>query len=155
MKMEDLPADPSAALGQAYTCALIMRSHKVDPWRTPDMIKEENEAWEYFEETKDILQLFCLSGWIDQFQNHVKTFIQERLSEAAAIMTLPGKAEEDIVCLHGLQRLVASTIQEEELVRQPEYASACAKLDQANIWDGQGYVIKLIYEFLAEHISPE
>ncbi|KAF8266102.1 hypothetical protein EI94DRAFT_1701987 [Lactarius quietus] len=137
VKTEDLLAGPSTVLGQAYMCALIMHSHEVDPQCTPDMIKEENEAQEYFEETKDILQLFCLSGWIDQFQNHVKTFIQECLSEAAAIMTLPGKAEENIVCLHGLQCLVASAIQEEELVQQHEYASACTKLDQANIWDGQ------------------
>src|SRR5258708_29391266 len=26
-------------------------------------------------ETKDILQLFCLSGWIDQFQKHIEDFI--------------------------------------------------------------------------------
>ncbi|KAF8257568.1 hypothetical protein EI94DRAFT_1708845 [Lactarius quietus] len=95
--MEDLPADPSAVLGQAYTCTLIMCSHEVVPQHTPDMIKEENEAQEYFEETKDILQMFCLSRWMDQFQNHIETFIQECLSEAAAIMTLPGKAEEDIL----------------------------------------------------------
>ncbi|KAF8261273.1 hypothetical protein EI94DRAFT_1705647 [Lactarius quietus] len=91
MKMEDMPADPSAVLGH---------------------------------------------GWIDQFQNHIETFIQEHLTEAAAIMTLPGTAEEDIVHLHSLRHLVASAVQEEELVWQPEYASTCAKLDWENIWDG-------------------
>ena len=85
-----------------YACALIVRSQTVDPQRTPDMIEEEEKAREYFEETKDILQLFCLCGWIDQFWKHVEDFIQERLSAAAGIMAASGTEEEDSIRLHGL-----------------------------------------------------
>jgi hypothetical protein len=106
------------------------------------MKQEEDRAREYFEETKNILRLFCLYGWIDQFQKHVEDFIQERLAEAANIMAVPGKEEEDSVRIHGLRRLVAGAIQEEELVQQPDYAATCAKLDRAIIWDGRGYVIE-------------
>ena len=106
------------------------------------MIQEEERAREYFEETKDILRLFCLVGWMDQFRKHIQDFIQEQLDEAANIMAAPGKEEEDISRLHGLQRLIAGTIQEEELMRQPDYASTYAKLDRAIIWDGRGLVIK-------------
>ena len=83
------------------------------------MIQEEEQAQEYFEETRDILQLFCLSGWIEQFQRLVEDFIQERLAEAAKIMevpAVPGREGEEIICLHRLRCLVAGTIQEEELI---------------------------------------
>jgi uncharacterized protein YdeI (YjbR/CyaY-like superfamily) len=123
---------------RAYVCALILRSQEVDPQRTSDMIQEEEQAREYFEETRETLQLFCLSGWIEQFQQHVEGFIEGRLAEAAKIMALPEKEEEDIVHLHGLRRLVAGAFQEEELVQQPDHAFAYAKLDRAVIWDGRG-----------------
>jgi hypothetical protein len=120
----------------------------VDPRRTPEMIEEEEKAREYFEETKFTSQLFCLCGWMDQFQKHVEDFIQERLSEAASIMALPDTEEEDSIRLHGVRRLIAGAIQEGELAWQPNYASTCAKVDGAIIWDGRGYVIKTHLLFL-------
>ncbi|KAF8258471.1 hypothetical protein EI94DRAFT_1707973 [Lactarius quietus] len=86
-----------------------------------------------------ILQLFCLSRWVEQFQKLIEDFIQETLVKAANIMAVPAipvKKGEDIICLHSLQCLVAGTIQEEELVQQPNYAFTYAKLDRAIIWDG-------------------
>jgi hypothetical protein len=123
---------------RAYVCALIVRSQEVDPRRTPDMVQEEEQAREYFEETRDILQLFFPSGWIEQFKHHVEIFIQARLAEAAEVIAVPEKQEEDIVCLHQLRRLVAGAFQEEELVQQPDHAFTYAKLDGAIIWDGRG-----------------
>ena len=125
-----------------------MRSQEVDPRRTPDMVQEEEQAREYFEETRDTLQLFCLSGWIEQFQQHVEHFIQARLAEATKILVLPEKQQEDIVHLHRLRRLIAGAFQEEELAQQPDHAFTYAKLDGAIIWDGRGYVTKPIYTFL-------
>ena len=66
------------------------------------MMQEEEKAREYFEETRDTLRLFCLSGWIEEFQQHVENFIQERLAEAAKIMAVPEKQEEDTIHLHRL-----------------------------------------------------
>jgi hypothetical protein len=100
------------------------------------MTQKEEQAQEYFDETRDILQLFCLSGWITEFQKRVQDFITERLDKVANIIAEPGSEMEDIIRLHSLRRLVAGAIQEEELVRQPDYAFACAKLDRAIIWDG-------------------
>ena len=100
------------------------------------MIEEEAKAQNYFEELKDTLQLFCLCRWIDQFQKHIEDFIQEQLAKAASIMAVPGIEEEDSTHLYGLQCLVAGTIQEGELVRQPEYAATCTKLDGAIVWHG-------------------
>jgi hypothetical protein len=105
------------------------------------MIQEEEQAQEYFEETRDILWLFCLSGWIEQFQRLVEDFIQERLAKAAKIMevlVVPGREGGKIICLHGSRCLVAGTIQGEELIQQPDYAFTCAKLDRAIIWDSKG-----------------
>jgi len=138
-----------ARKAKPYACTLILRSQEVDPRRTLAMIQEEEQAREYFKETKDILQLFCLCGWIDHFQKCVQDFIQEQLAEAANIMAAPGNEEEDCVRLHSLRRLVAGAVQEEELVRQPDHAAACAKLDRAIVWDGRGYVIKLVHHFSA------
>jgi hypothetical protein len=169
MEMEVLPACSKAAFGQcvcppscrlvltqisrAYACALIVRSQAADPRRTLGMIEDEEKAQDHFEEIKDILQLFCLRGWIDQFQKHVEDFIQERLAEAASIMAVPGT--EDSVRLHGLRRLVAGAFQEGELVRQPEYATTSAKLDSAVVWQGRGCVIQLICYFLPSNVHSE
>ena len=127
---------------RAYVFTLIVRSQAVDPLRTPNMIKEEEAAREYFEETKGTLQLFCPCGWMDHFQKHVEDFIQVRLLEATSIMAMPGAEEKDSIRLHGLRRLIAGAVQEGELVRQPEYAATCAMLDGAIVWGGRGYVIK-------------
>ncbi len=119
------------------------------------MIEEEAKAQNYFEELKDTLQLFCLCRWIDQFQKHIEDFIQEQVAKAASIMAVLGTEEEDSTCLHGLRRLVAGTVQEGELVRQPEYAATCTKLDGAIVWHGQGYVIKTHFCLLSSPIFLE
>jgi hypothetical protein len=120
--------------------ALIVRSQLVDPRRTLHMAEEEEKAKEYFEETRDMLQLFYPCGWMDEFHRRVADFIQERISEAKNIMAIPFKGEEDYACLHGLRRLVAGAYQEGELVRQPNYACTWAKLGKEIVWDGRGYV---------------
>ncbi|KAN0139579.1 hypothetical protein V8E53_002608 [Lactarius tabidus] len=116
---------------QAYQleCTLIVRLQAVDPRCTPNMMEEEEKAREYFEETKDILQLFCPSVWMDKFQEHVEDFVQQHLSAAEIITTVLLMAEEDYVHLHGLCCLVAGAIQEGELVQLSTYATTCAKLD--------------------------
>jgi hypothetical protein len=129
---------------RAYS-ALILHSHSVDPRRTRDMMEEEKKAKEYFEETKDILQLFYPCGWMDEFHRHVEDFIQEQISEAESVMAIPFKEEEDYVHLHGLRRLVAGASQEGELVRQPNYAHTWAKLI---VWDGRGYILTLFDRLL-------
>jgi hypothetical protein len=60
---------------------------------------------EYFLETRETLQLFCLTCWIEQFENHVNDFIQEWLAESAKIMTVPENEEEDTICLSWLMML--------------------------------------------------
>ncbi|KAI9431068.1 hypothetical protein H4582DRAFT_2062401 [Lactarius indigo] len=123
---------------RGYECSLILQSKSADSRRTPDMIEEEERARNCFDELKFILQTFCLFPWIEPFQKHVEDFIQERLSEAASIIAVPGIEEEDSIRLHGLRRLVAGAIQEVELVQQPWYAATCAREDGAIIWDGRG-----------------
>jgi hypothetical protein len=136
---------------RTYECTLILRTQAVDPRRSPHMIEEEEKAREYFEETKDILQLFCPCGWIEQFQKHVEDFIQEQLSEAADLMAGSITDEED-TRLHGLRRLVAGAVQEGELVRQPDYAATCAKFDRAIVWEGRGYVLIAYSLFRTSHL---
>ncbi|KAI9431400.1 hypothetical protein H4582DRAFT_2082573 [Lactarius indigo] len=138
MAVEDLPKCSKAALSWGYECSLILQSKSADSRRTPDMIEEEERARNCFDELKFILQTFCLFPWIEPFQKHVEDFIQERLSEAASIIAVPGIEEEDSIRLHGLRRLVAGAIQEVELVQQPGYAATCAREDGAIIWDGRG-----------------
>jgi hypothetical protein len=106
------------------------------------MIEKEERARNYFNESKIILQTFCLLPWVELFQKHVEDFIQERLTEAASIIALPGIKEEDTIRLHGLRRLVAGAIQEVELAQQPGYAATFAEEDGAILWDGRGCVIK-------------
>jgi hypothetical protein len=100
------------------------------------MMEDEEKAREYFEETKDIVQLFYPCGWIDEFQEHVEDFIQQYLLAVAIITTAPVTAEEHHVHIHRPHCLVAGAIQEGELVWQPTYAAICAKLDRALVWDG-------------------
>ncbi|KAI9456957.1 hypothetical protein BJY52DRAFT_1223997 [Lactarius psammicola] len=116
------------------------------------MIEEEEKARDYFEELKDTLQLFCLCGWIDQFQKHVKDFIEEQLAKAASITAVPGTDDEDSTRLHGLRRLVAGAIQEGELIRQPAYAATCAKLDGAIVWHGRGLPVQATFASLSHVI---
>ena len=69
-------------------------------------------------------------------------------------MPVPRNEEEDCVHCQSLQHSVAGTVQEEELVQQPDYMAACAKLDRANVWDGQGHVIKLVHHFSGLTLLP-
>ncbi|KAH9012162.1 hypothetical protein EDB85DRAFT_2159236 [Lactarius pseudohatsudake] len=138
MAAEDLPQCSKAALSRGYECSLILQSQSADSRRTSDMIEEEERARNYFNESKIILQTFCLFPWIELFQKHVEDFIQERLTEAASIIALPGIKEEDTIRLHGLRRLVAGAIQEVELAQQPGYAATFAEEDGAILWDGRG-----------------
>jgi hypothetical protein len=129
----------------------ISRTYKfppvVDQQRTPDMMAEEEKAMEYFEERKDILQLFSPRVWMDEFQKCVEEFIQRHLL-AAKIITATSVTAEDYAQLHGLRRLIAGAIQEAELVRQPAYAETCAKLDKALVWDGRRCVVHTCYLML-------
>ena len=120
----------------------------MDPQCTPDMMEEEEKAREYFEERKDILQLFSPCVWMDEFQKCVEEFVQWHLS-AAAVITAASVTPEDHVHLHGLRRLVAGAIQEGELVRQSAFAATCAKLDGALVWDGRWYVTRTYYLILS------
>ncbi|KAN0136929.1 hypothetical protein V8E53_005370 [Lactarius tabidus] len=83
MAMEDLPVSQKSALGQ--------------PQGLKYMIQMEEQAQEYFLETRETLQLFSLSCWIEPFQKHVNDFIQEQLAEAAKIMAVLGKEPEDAI----------------------------------------------------------
>lgn len=124
-----------------------------DPRRNQGMIEEEEKARDYFEESKDILQLFSVCGWIDQFQKCVEDFIQERVAEAMTITAVPGT--EDSVHLHGLRRLVAGAVQEGELACQPDHAATSAMLDRAIVWQGRGYVVQTNLIFIRSNIYPE
>jgi hypothetical protein len=133
----------------------ISRTYKfppvVDPQRTTDMMEEEEKAMEYFEERKDILQLFSPDVWMDEFHKCVEEFIERHLL-AAEIITATSVTAEDYSQLHGLRRLISGAIQEAELVRQPAYAATCAKLDKALVWDGRRCVIHTCYLMLP-HIT--
>ena len=52
--------------------------------------------------------------------------------------------EDALMCLHRLRRLVAGAIQEWELAQQPDHAYICAKIDNALVWQGKGYVSQFI-----------
>jgi hypothetical protein len=64
------------------------------------MMEEEEKAREYFEETKDILKLFCPCVWMDGFQECVEDFVRQHLSAAEIITTVP---------THGRRRLCLSS----------------------------------------------
>ena len=120
--------------------ALVVRSKVVDPRRTTDMMVEEEKAREHFEEMKEIFQIFCPCRWMEEFQECVDDFIQDRLLLATNIIAKPVIKEEGRILLHGLRRLVAGAVQEGELVRQPKCHVPQAKLDSITVWDGRGYV---------------
>ena len=54
---------------RAYVCVLIVHSQEVDPRRTSDMVQEKGQAQEYFEETRDTLQLFVTDASVHLFSN--------------------------------------------------------------------------------------
>lgn len=125
-------------------CALIARSRAMDPRRTASMIDGEKKAWQYFEELKLTLPTLSPRWWKRDFKSYVDKFIGECLDKKSIISAIPGEGEDeeelDRVHLHAIKRLVAGAVQEWELVQQPKYASACAKIDGALVWQGRRYV---------------
>jgi hypothetical protein len=138
----------------AYSCELIVRSRAVDPRRTAYMMEDEEGAWSYFLAMKDNLQSLFLHEWKPQFKICVDKFIDTNLEEAKALLSVPCEnecqEEEERMCLHSIRRLVAGAVQEWELVQQPEYATRCAEIDGALVWQGRGYVIltRLLFHYL-------
>jgi hypothetical protein len=126
---------------RGYKCALIIRSRAVDPRRNESMAKEEGNAQAYFEERKDILQMFD-PNWREAFKMCVNKYIEELVEEAEIVSEMRYKDEKrKRRHLHIFRRLIAGADQELELAQQPEYATKCAKVDGALIWQGRGYVI--------------
>ena len=113
------------------------------------MVEKEENAWQHFEELKDIVQMFSPGWWEKNFKDHVDEFIRDRLIEKKLITAVPGESieeeENDRIHLHGLRRLVAGAVQEWELVQQPKHAAMCAKLDHALVWQGRGYVSPILH----------
>jgi hypothetical protein len=115
------------------------------------MIEKEENARQHFEELKDTLPRESLypRWWKRDFKYFVDKFIGERLCEKELVIAIPPRDEEeeeqDGIYLHGLRRLVAGAVQEWELVQQPKHAATCAKLDGALVWQGRGYVSRILY----------
>ena len=113
------------------------------------MIEKEENAWQHFEELKDILQMFSLGWWKKNFKHHVDEFIGDRLIEKELITAVPCKNKEEEennrIHLHGLRHLVAGAIQEWELVQQSKHAAMCVKLDHALVWQGRGYMSPILH----------
>ena len=105
------------------------------------MAKEEGNVQAYFEERKDILQMFD-PNWKEAFKMCVEKYIEMCVEEAEIVLEMRYKDEKrKRRHLHVFRRLIAGADQELELAQQPEYATACAKIDSALIWQGRGYVI--------------
>src|SRR6266566_5441859 len=126
----------------------------MDPRCTASIIKKEEEAWQHFEELKDILLQLSPRWWKKDFKHYVDKFIGECLVEKEFVTVVPCKNEDkekqDCIDLHGLQHLVAGAAQEWELVQQPKHAATCAKLDSTLVWQGRGYVPNSVCYFLAQ-----
>lgn len=143
---------------RVYECALILRSRAVDPQRTAAMVAREEKARQHFEKLKHILPKQSPLSWKKDFKKYVDKFIKEHLDEAEIVTTLPCKDEEeeewDRIYLHGLRRLVAGAGQEWELVQQPKHAAICAELEGALVWQGRGYVGRILHAIsLSNHLS--
>ena len=105
------------------------------------MAKEEGNAQAYFEERKVILQMFD-PNWKEAFKMCVEKYIEMCVEEAEIVLEMRYKDKKrKHKHLHIFWRLIAGADQEPELVQQPEYATACAKIDSVLIWQGRGYVI--------------
>ncbi len=167
VKIEGASQTPSTALSQyalfplsyclvftpksrIYKSALIVRSRVVDPQRTASMVEKEENAWQHFEELKDVLLEVSLCWWKKHFKHNVDKFIRECLNEIITILPLLGEEgeeqeEEDRICLHGLRHLIAGAVQELELAQQPKHAATFAKNEGALVWQGRGYVIPILH----------
>jgi hypothetical protein len=135
---------------RGYACTLIVRSWAVDPRHTASMIVKEETARQHFEELKGSLPKLLIHPrwWKKDFKYYVDKFIGECLYEKKLITALPPRDKEEEesnrICLYRLRRLVASAVQEWELVQQPKHATMCAKLDGTLVWQGRGYVSPIL-----------
>jgi hypothetical protein len=75
------------------------------------MTKQEEKAWQHFEELKNILPQLLPYWWKKDFKFYVNRFIEEHLDMKDLITEIPGEDEEDkdldCIYIHGLQCLVA------------------------------------------------
>ena len=115
------------------------------------MIEKEENARQHFEELKDTLlkESIYPHWWKRDFKYCVDKFIGERLCEKELVTAIPPRdkeeEEQDGIYLHGLQHLVAGAVQEWELVQQPKHAAMCTKLDGTLVWQGRGYVSRILH----------
>jgi len=134
---------------RGYSCALIVCSQAVDPLHTTDMTEREEKAQQYFKELKGTLPKLSPHWWKKDFKSYVNEFIAQRLLKKDIITIIPGENKEeeelDCICLHRIQCLVASAIQEWELIQQPKHAAMCVKLDGTLVWQGRGYVSPILH----------
>ena len=128
---------------------LILCSQAVDLQCTASIIQKEEEAWQHFEELKNILPMLSPHWWKKDFKHYVNKFIEKCIDQKEIIAAILGEdkeeEEQDHIYLYGLQHLVAGAIQEWELVRQPKHAAICAKLDSTHVWQGRGYVSSILH----------
>ena len=103
-------------IARVYECALIVHSQVVDPQRDAIMVKEEEWAWQHFEELKNILLTLSPCQWRKDFKCYMDKFTNEHLYKKEFIVLMPCVSkvdeEEEHKSLHGLQHLVAGAIQE-------------------------------------------
>lgn len=78
------------------------------------MAKKEENAWQHFEELKDILQMFSSGWWKKNFKHHIDKFIEDCLIEKELVAAIPceDKKEEENnrIALYGLWHLVAGAV---------------------------------------------
>jgi hypothetical protein len=119
------------------------------------MAAEEEDMQEYFAEMKDKLMSLFPHSWKDRFKTCVDNYIKQRLKEARCSPEMvPKNEEEERIRLHTIWRLVAGAFQEWELAQQHECASMCAWIDDALVWQGQGYVIPILLSLSYFNCSP-
>jgi len=106
------------------------------------MTEREERAQQHFKELKGTLPELSPCWWKREFKSYVDKFIAECLDKKDIITAIPGEDKEeeelDRTHLHGIQCLVAGTVQEWELVQQPKHAAACVELDGTFVWQGRG-----------------
>ncbi len=113
------------------------------------MAEKEEKARQHFEELKATLPKLSPCWWKKDFKSYVDNFIAEHLSwkDVMAVLLTEDEEEQepDRIYFHGLRRLVAGAVQEWELVQQPKHAATCAEIDGALVWQGRGYVSRILH----------
>ena len=121
----------------------------MDPQRNALMIKVEEKSRQRFEKLKRTLPAQSSRCWRNDFIDYADQFIKWCLDQKEIITLTPcvdKEDEEDVsMCLHGLKHLVVGAIQKQELVKQPNHAAMCAKLDSVLVWQGRGYVSQILH----------